>query len=84
MLLKEKSGQIIKYKLVHTNNKSLNGGLIIMPDKKKVRPEDSSNISENHYELENKENTEFDKGLAATHRQVRDHFFEGTIDQKYE
>jgi len=55
-----------------------------MPNKRKVQPEDSRNIAENHYELDNKENTEFNKGLKETHKLVTDHYFEGTIDQKYE
>lgn len=55
----------------------------MMPNKKKSHPEASSKIAENHYELENKGNSEVDKGLAATHKLVTDHYFEGTIDQRY-
>lgn len=55
-----------------------------MPNKRKVDPKDSRNVAEKHYELENKGETEFDQALKETHKLVTDHYFEGTIDQKYE
>lgn len=53
-----------------------------MPKEKKVYPKDSREIAEKNYQLENEENTDYDKGLATTHKLITDHYFEGTIDQR--
>jgi len=54
-----------------------------MNNEKRIHQENHSKVPENNYELESEAETEYDKGLAETHKQVTDHFFEGTIDQKF-
>lgn len=53
-------------------------------EEKKVRPEASRSIADEHYQLGNKGDTEFSQGLAETHKLITDHYFEGTIDQRKE
>lgn len=55
-----------------------------MPKNNKVRQADSNRIAENNFKQEKKNNrTETTRGLAETHQQVTDQFFEGTVDQKF-
>ena len=49
--------------------------------KSNVNIKDSSEVAENNYELLNQSETEHERGLAETHEQVSDGYFEGTIDQ---
>lgn len=55
-----------------------------MPKKQnKVNQKDSNKIAENNYDPSNYQGkTQFEKGLAETHEQASDDYFEGTIDQK--
>ncbi len=39
-------------------------------------------IDDEHFQLGQKGDTEFSKGLAETHQLINDHYFEGTIDQR--
>ncbi|MBP1948652.1 hypothetical protein J2Z82_001588 [Virgibacillus litoralis] len=57
-----------------------------MPKKRnKVNPEDSRKVAEKNYETSDYQgHTQIEKGLAETHEQVSDDYFEGTIDQKRE
>ncbi|MDY0406554.1 YozQ family protein [Virgibacillus sp. 179-BFC.A HS] len=58
-----------------------------MPEnrKSKVNPKDSSKIAEKNYDPSFYQGkTQFEQGLAETHEQVSDGYFEGTIDEKSE
>ncbi|SDQ67062.1 Protein of unknown function [Virgibacillus subterraneus] len=51
----------------------------------KVNPEESRRVAEKNYEPSDyKGNTQIEKGLAETHEQASDDYFEGTLDQKRE
>lgn len=64
-------------------NKNLLEGSIMPKKQNKVDPEDSRKVAEKNYEPSNyKGTTQFEKGLAETHEQASDDYFEGTIDQK--
>lgn len=57
-----------------------------MPRKRnKVNPEDSRKVAEKNYETSDYQGTtQIEKGLAETHEQASDDYFEGTVDQKRE
>lgn len=53
-------------------------------EKTKVVQKDSNQVAESHFKHDRKNNAnEAVKGIAETHQQVADQYFEGTVDQKF-
>ncbi len=56
---------------------------ITVAKKNKVTQEDSAKIAEKNFEPKDYQGkTQIEQGLAETHEQVGDDYFEGTIDQE--
>lgn len=63
----------------------MKGGCIVSKKKDKVNHTNSQQVADEMFKIENKNNENKNdavKGIEETHKQVTDHYFEGTIEQK--
>lgn len=55
----------------------------VAQNKKHINSKDSEEVADKYFESsDHKGKSQIEKGLAETHEQVEDDYFEGTIDQK--